>query len=208
MVSAYCHSHGLVIGQIKTDEKSNEITAIPELLDQLFIEGCIVTLDALGLQKKIVSKIVKDKKADYVINLKGNQETLQQEVKGYLEGHQEAGILKAESSQAKEGSRGMQVLRTLDKGHGRVEKRTYWYETNVEWMVDAKREWEKLSGIGMVVREVEYLAEAGRKTSKTAYYVGSVSGSGFCEGSERTLGSRKHALELGRGDGRGSKSNA
>jgi predicted transposase YbfD/YdcC len=93
MVSALCHSHGLVIGQTKTDEKSNEITAIPALLDQLFIEGCIVTIDAMGLQKKIVKKIVIDNKADYVINLKGNQETLQHEVKGYFQELDQTGEL-------------------------------------------------------------------------------------------------------------------
>jgi predicted transposase YbfD/YdcC len=74
----------LVLGQVKTEEKSNEITAIPELLDLLFIKGCIVTIDAMGAQKKIAEKIVKDNKADYVLNLKGNQETLHQEVAEYF----------------------------------------------------------------------------------------------------------------------------
>lgn len=83
MVSALCHSHGLVLGQNKTDEKSNEITAIPELLDQLYLQECIITIDAMGAQKKIVKKVVSEKKADYVISLKGNQGTLQSEVKDY-----------------------------------------------------------------------------------------------------------------------------
>lgn len=100
MVSALCQSHGLVIGQTKTDEKSNEIPAIPALLDQLFIEGCIVTINAMGLQKKIVKKIVNENKADYVINLKGNQETLQQEVKGYFEELKQTGALKNIKKQA------------------------------------------------------------------------------------------------------------
>lgn len=180
MVSALCRSHGLILGQTKTDEKSNEITAIPELLDQLLIEGCIVTIDAMGLQKKIVKKIVKENHADYVINLKGNQETLQQEVKGYFEDLEQTGEIariKQESSLEKGNPLGeqghIQVLSTRDKGHGRIEKRTYFYSTDLEWMVDAKRDWEKLVGIGMVVREVEFLAE-NKKTSEIAYYVSSV----------------------------------
>lgn len=180
MVSALCHSHGLILGQTKTDEKSNEITAIPELLDQLLIEGCIVTIDAMGLQKKIVKKIVKENHADYVINLKGNQETLQQEVKGYFEDLEQTGeiarikqeaSLKNEDPLVEQGH--IQVLGTRDKGHGRIEKRTYFYSTDLEWMVDAKRDWEKLVGIGMVVREVEFLAE-NKKTREIAYYVSSV----------------------------------
>lgn len=181
MVSALCHSQGLIIGQVKTDEKSNEITAIPELLDQLLIEGCIVTMDAMGLQKKIVKKIVTENKADYVINLKGNQETLQQEVKGYFEELEQTGRLekiKREASQTQpkpsEENKGVQVMSTLDKGHGRIEKRTCFYSTDLDWMIDAKRDWEKLTGIGMVIREVEYTSEPGKKTSETAYYVGSV----------------------------------
>jgi|GEM_PF-171483 len=181
MVSALCHSHGLVIGQAKTDEKSNEITAIPELLDQLFIEGCIVTIDAMGAQKKIVKNIVHDNKADYVINLKGNQETLHEEVKGYFEELEQTGELKKLKEQAQQekaeipkDSGMIGVHKTLEKGHGRIEKRTYFYSTDLDWMVDAKRDWEKLTGIGKVIREVEYTAEPTKKTNETAYYIGSV----------------------------------
>ncbi|MEG3069321.1 MAG: ISAs1 family transposase [Syntrophaceticus schinkii] len=180
MVSALCHSHGLVIGQVKTDEKSNEITAIPELLDQLLIEGSIVTIDAIGLQTKIVTKIVNDNKADYVINLKGNQEVFQQEVKEYFTDLEQSGKLEQIKHQAvQEGahvknSAGLQVLSTLEKGHGRIERRTYYYSTDINWMVDAKRDWTKLIGIGMVLREVEYTAEPGKTTNETVFYVGSV----------------------------------
>lgn len=181
VVSALCHSHGLVIGQTKTDEKSNEITAIPALLDQLFIEDCIVTIDAMGLQKKIVKKIVVDNKADYVINLKGNQETLQQEVKGYFQELDQTGELEkikkqAQKEQANTSREGgdIQVHSTLEKGHGRIEKRTYFYSTDLDWMVDAKHDWEKLTGIGMVIREVEYTADPDKKTNEIAHYVSSV----------------------------------
>lgn len=181
MVSALCHSHGLVIGQTKTEEKSNEITAIPELLDQLFIEDCIVTIDAMGAQKKIVKKIVNEKKADYVINLKGNQETLQQEVKGYFEELEQTGELENIKNRMQQKNAGepkdsgkIEIHSTLEKGHGRIEKRTYFYSTELDWMVDAKRDWEKLTGIGMVIREVEYTVEPDKKTNETAYYIGSV----------------------------------
>ena len=180
IVSAFCNSQGLVIGQTTTSQKSNEITAIPELLEELFIEGCIVTIDAMGLQKKIVKKIVTEKKADYVINLKGNQETLQQEVKGYFEDLAQTGELENIKQQAlqqntnhPEEHRNIGVRRTLDDGHGRIEKRTYFYSTDIDWMIDAKRDWEKLTGIGTVIREMEYKA-TNKKTIETAYYVGSV----------------------------------
>lgn len=95
-VSALCHSHGLIVGQTKTKEKSNEITAIPALLEQLMIKGCIVTIDAMGAQKKIAEQFVNQNKADYVINLKGNQGTLHQEVQHYFALAEQAGTLKWE----------------------------------------------------------------------------------------------------------------
>ena len=122
-----------------------------------------------------------DNHADYVINLKGNQETLQEEVKEYFEELEQSGELeeiRQEADQEKDNifkeHERIQVLKTLDKGHGRIEKRTYFYSTDIDWMVDAKRKWVKLTGIGMVLREVEYLSE-NKKTSEVAHYVASVS---------------------------------
>lgn len=169
MVSALCHSHGMIVGQTKTDEKSNEITAIPELLDQLMIKGCIVTIDAMGAQKKIVKKIVEQNEADYVINLKGNQETLQKEVEGYFEELEQSGELAKIQKQTEKESK-IGVHSTLEKGQGRIEKRTYFYSTDLDWMVDAKRDWTKLTGIRRVVREVEYIAEPTKKTIEIAHY--------------------------------------
>lgn len=180
IVSAFCHSHGLIIGQTKTDEKSNEITAIPKLLDQLVIEGCIVTIDAMGLQSKIVEKIVNDNHADYVINLKGNQEILQEEVKEYFEDLKRSGELEKIIQEASDeinnivkGQERIQALKTIDKGHGRIERRTFIYSKDIDWMAESKQKWTKLTGIGMVLREVEYLSE-NRKTSEIAHYVASV----------------------------------
>ena len=83
MVSAWACENGLVLGQVKTDEKSNEITAIPKLLDVLDISGCIVTIDAMGCQKKIAAKII-DKEGDYIFGLKGNQGTLNDDVRKFF----------------------------------------------------------------------------------------------------------------------------
>jgi len=181
IVNAICSSCNLVLGQVKTEEKSNEITAIPELLDLLFIEGTIVTIDAMGAQKKITKKIVEDCKADYVINLKGNQETLHDEVKDYFNNLGKEGTLtidniekSLEGFEKPLGSGALGVYRTVEKGHGRIEKRTYYYSTDTNWMIDAKKEWTALNGIGMVIREVEFLGKENKKTIETANYIGSV----------------------------------
>ena len=84
IVSAYVHEYGLVIGQEKVSEKSNEITAIPELLTNLAIEGSIVSIDAIGTQKEIVKEIV-NKKADYVLAVKANQKSLYDDISLYFE---------------------------------------------------------------------------------------------------------------------------
>jgi predicted transposase YbfD/YdcC len=179
IVNALCCSNNLVIGQVKTEEKSNEITAIPELLDMLFIQNCIVTLDAMGLQKKIVTKIVNDNKADYVISLKGNQETLMNEVENYFNDLEEDKTLEKLSSTVKYNEKPIdlndtkiEVLKTLEKGHGRIEKRSYFYSQDIEWMIDAKKDWTKLTGIGMVLREIERPNK--EKTVEKAYHIASV----------------------------------
>src|SRR6202007_175965 len=93
IVSAFAARQRLVLGQLKVEEKSNEIVAIPELLRMLAIEGAIVTIDAMGCQRDIAQTIV-DKKADYILALKGNQGTLKDDVKLFLE-EQKRGVLKA-----------------------------------------------------------------------------------------------------------------
>ncbi len=113
VVSAWASEQSVVLGQVKCQKKSNEITAIPELLQILELQGCIVTIDALGCQKQIVKQIV-EKEADYVISLKGNQGTLHQQVKDYLDW--------AERIKFKE--IGFDYFETLEKGHGRNRKKT------------------------------------------------------------------------------------
>lgn len=171
IVSAWCSENNLVLGQVKTEDKSNEITAIPELLDLLLIKGAIVTIDAMGCQKDIATKIVKDKKADYVLSLKENHPLLHDEVERYFK--------EAEGSNFT----GIGCYRTLDKGHGRIEERKYYYSTDIKWM-DARKDWTNVAGIGMVIRRCE---KRGRVTEERAYHLGSVT-----TVEEYASGARKH----------------
>ena len=119
LVHAWAAENRVLLGQVATAEKSNEITAIPELLDLLELKGAIVTIDAMGCQRKIVEKIV-EKGADYAIALKGNQEKLHDEVAGYLD----AAIADG----------GARMFETRDEGHGRVEARRLYAVSNVAWL--------------------------------------------------------------------------
>jgi predicted transposase YbfD/YdcC len=161
IVNAYCKANGIIIGQVKTEEKSNEIKAVPELLEMLCIQGCIVTVDALNTQKYIAKKIVKENKADYVFALKGNHKLLFEEVKTYF-----ADALQETNEEAKT----YEVYTTKEAGHGRIEKRIYRYSKVIDWM-DARKDWEKLKGIGMVTRIVE---KDGETRKEEAYYLCSV----------------------------------
>ena len=137
VVSAWVAENQITLGEIKTDEKSNEITAVPQLLDMIDIEGSIVTADAMSCQKDISKKIT-EKSADYVIGLKGNQETLHDDVELYF----------------KDFSQDCEQTATKEKGHGRIEKREYFLETNIGWLTQ-KPDWTNLNGIGMVKSTVE-----------------------------------------------------
>ena len=165
IVSAWCSTNNIVLGQVKTDDKSNEITAIPDLLKLLYIEGCIITIDAMGCQRKIVKEIIK-KKADYVISLKGNQETLHEEVKQYF------ADLEVEKPTIKEGkNERVGYTKTLEKGHGRIESREYFYSTDLDWMKEQIQDWAGLNGIGMVYRRV---TKNDIVTEEIQHYIGSV----------------------------------
>ncbi len=103
--------------------------------------GAIVTIDAMGCQKDIATKIVKEKKADYVLSLKGNHEILKGEVEDYFKDVEKVGFKDDKILQ----------YSTMEKGHGRIEERLYYYSTDIRWM-DAKKDWTKLTGIGMVIQ--------------------------------------------------------
>ncbi len=115
MVSAWATANHLVLGQIKVDDKSNEITAIPKLLQVLEIAGCIVTIDAIGCQLEIAEAII-DLDADYVLAVKENQGHLYQDIQGLFDAAQEVNFQDVPHDYAK----------TTDKGHGRLEIRQCW----------------------------------------------------------------------------------
>lgn len=156
MVSAWAQENGIVLGQVKTSEKSNEITAIPELLDVTEIEGCIITIDAMGCQKKIAEKII-EKKADYVFSLKGNQSNLHDNVELFF---QEAVTDKCD----------VDSYETTDGEHGRIEIRRYYITDDIEWL-QGKEDWKNLNSIGMVERE-RHIGE--KISTETTYYITSI----------------------------------
>jgi predicted transposase YbfD/YdcC len=137
LVSAWATENGVALGHVKTDDKSNEITAIPELLKLLQLKGCLVTIDAMGCQRDIAQAIL-DAGADYLLAVKGNQETLCEDVEQEFK-----------EAQADHFAH-MDCLyhETLDKGHGRIEKRQYWYTQDIEGLGTLER-WPKLAGMVM-----------------------------------------------------------
>ena len=179
IVSAVCKSHSLVIGQVKTEEKSNEITAIPKLLDMIYIKGCIVTIDAMGCQRKIVKKIVNDCKSDYVLNVKGNQEALLNDIVQIFQDKTTQDSINTLNIKYKSlkgirnvlSDKSLSMIMTAEKGHGRIEIRKYYYLTDITLMINAKKEWFGLKGIGMVERETQI---NGKKTKELSYFIGSI----------------------------------
>ena len=134
MVSAFAARARLVLGQVKVAEKSNEIVAIPKLLDMLAIEGAIVTIDAIGCQRDIAEKIL-DKKADYVLALKGNQGTLREDVELFAVEQKANGFKDTKISRHE----------TVDGDHGRIETRTYTVIQDVAWLQE-RHDWPGLQG--------------------------------------------------------------
>lgn len=141
MVSAWACQNRLVLGQEATDEKSNEITAIPKLLALLELKGCIVTIDAMGCQRGIAEQII-DQEGDYVLGLKGNQGTLHEAVEDFFTTAEDNDFSDVEYDYKEE----------LDKDHGRFERRRYWITEDLRTLPDT-RSWKGLRSIGMVERE-------------------------------------------------------
>jgi len=159
MVSAFAARQRLVLGQVKVAEKSNEIVAIPKLLEMMAIEGAIVTIDAMGCQRDIARKII-DKKADYVLALKGNQGSLRDDVDVFVAEQ------KANDFQDTTISR----HQTVDGDHGRIETRTTTVIHDVAWLQD-RHNWPGLKGIVMVEsrREID-----GKIERETRFYITSL----------------------------------
>jgi predicted transposase YbfD/YdcC len=160
MVSAWATTNRLVLGQCKVDEKSNEITAIPELIKVLEIAGCIVTIDAMGCQKQIVKSIV-DKSGEYVIALKKNQGNLYKNVEE---------IFKEAISKGFEGFK-YSDYHTKEDEHGREEIRHYLMLSDIQERIDPGKKWMNLQSVGMV----EYIRKVNGKTKvETRYYISSL----------------------------------
>lgn len=161
VVSAWSAENSLVLGQVKCAEKSNEITAIPELLQMLELAGSIVTIDAMGCQKEIVKQIA-DKEADYVISLKSNQGNLHKDIKDYLDF--------AERIQFNDVKH--DYFQTLEKGHGRIETRRCWVTQEVDWLAQQGAQWKNLRSVVMVesIREVI----GGARSVERRYFISSL----------------------------------
>lgn len=159
IVSAWASDFGITLGQVATEEKSNEITAIPQLLERIDVQDAIVTIDAAGCQKTIAAKIVQGK-GDYVLALKGNQEKLLHDVKflmlGPLQDDDTGGPV----------SRYVEV----EQGHGRLEARTY-YQMTAPSYLHGRSQWKGLKTIGAAVRVYE---EKGIEKRDVRYYISSL----------------------------------
>jgi predicted transposase YbfD/YdcC len=156
-VSVWASEYGLSLGQVACAEKSNEITAIPELLRLVDIQGAIITIDAMGAQKAIAAQIVEGK-ADYVLALKGNQETLHQAVIAHINDQLEGDLGNA------------QEQTTTEKGHGREETRTY-LQLPAPETLPAFTPWKGLKSIGLVT---SCCLRDGKETIEVRYYLSSL----------------------------------
>lgn len=159
MVSAWATGQNIVLGQYKTAEKSNEITAIPILLKMLDIEGSIISIDAMGCQTKI-SSAIKTQNADYVLALKENHPQLYGDVKLYMDDIIQSGKKDLD----------YYFCKTIDADHGRIETRKYWITSNIDWL-QGKEKWSGLTSIGMVerIRETD-----NDYSSEISYYIASI----------------------------------
>lgn len=156
MISAFASEMGLVLGQLKVEGKSNEITAIAPLLEVLDIAGATITLDAMGCQSKIVDKIV-EKKAHYLIGLKGNQGTLNEDVR----------LLFAQKPSAMR----FVAAEAVDKGHGRVERRRCTVTEDIQWLKERHPHWNQLRSL----IEIEGMRDIkGHVCVEKRYYISSL----------------------------------
>jgi predicted transposase YbfD/YdcC len=159
-VCAWSVENHLVLGQQAVDEKSNEITAIPELLELLELKGAIVTIDAMGCQKEIAARIVKGG-GDYVLAVKDNQPKLHAALQEYF--------LRLHETEFADGD--CRRHETRDKAHGRCEERYYYQSPVPEELGELAPEWKELGSVGQVVAITQ---RDGRETSEVRYYIGSL----------------------------------
>ncbi|HFG2226896.1 ISAs1-like element IS1358 family transposase [Vibrio cholerae] len=157
MANAFATANGMSIGQLKVDSKSNEITAIPKLLDLLDVKGCLITIDAMGCQKKIAQKI-RDKEADYLLAVKGNQGMLEQAFDDYF---------RMDMLQDFDGS----SYSTQEKSHGRIETRVALVNRDLSVLGDIEHEWPGLKSMGLVASIRQESAVATEQDVSIRYYI-------------------------------------
>lgn len=164
MVNAWASANRLVLGQVRVDDKSNEITAIPKLLSILKVTGCIVTIDAMGCQKEI-TRAITDQKADYVLALKGNQRQLYKDVVEMFEYGAQTGFRGIESD----------WFETVEKSHGRLERRVCRTISSPDFIsyVNDTKSWTNLRSVAMVESE---RVIGGKASSERRYYISSLGG--------------------------------
>jgi len=153
VVSAFVAEHCITLGEVKTSEKSNEITAVPKLLKLINVRDAIITADAMSCQKDIV-EIVAKQGGDYVVGLKGNQKTTYEQAKKYIEPQLD----------------NLKHFITKDDGHGRVEKREYYLFKELNWL-QGKEKWSNLQAIGIVRNTVE---RDGTTSKEVRYFITSL----------------------------------
>jgi predicted transposase YbfD/YdcC len=156
MVSAWATANHISLGQVVVDQKSNEITAIPKLLELLDVSGCLVTIDAMGCQAEIAGKIIEGK-ADYVLAAKGNQPTLYEGIVGFFLDQMEDDFARVKVSRHE----------TKEHGHGRVEHRTYYVCDVPEDLPDRAR-WKGLKRIGVAISDT---VRGGKSCADVRYYI-------------------------------------
>jgi predicted transposase YbfD/YdcC len=154
IVSAWASRNNLTLGQVRTSEKSNEITAIPELLKSLMIENCIVSIDAMGCQKEIAQQI-REEKAEYILAVKENHPILYEDIKSCFS------MLKSD-----------EFVAPIEVGHGRIETRKYYLISNLKYISQAK-DWKDLKSILMVESERIH-KKTGEVQSQTRYFISSL----------------------------------
>jgi predicted transposase YbfD/YdcC len=169
IVSAWASEEGIALGQVATEEKSNEITAIPELLKQIELTDSLITIDAMGCQKEIARDIV-DGGGDFVISVKDNQPTLKETIEMYFEKHLELDLQELK----------YRFHETSESAHGRIDERSY-YLTRIPSDFALKKEWPWIKAIGYSLRVTQHAD--GSETDETRYYILSryLSGKRFSE---------------------------
>jgi predicted transposase YbfD/YdcC len=158
VVTAFATEMQLVLGQIATEEKSNEITAIPQLLELFCAKDKVITIDAMGTQTAIADTII-EKEADYILSLKGNQPTLFEDVKLYLD-------CEVVAKDKKDLIPHNIYAKTVEKAHGRIESRECFICSDIEWLKGAEN-WTGISGIGVIISKRE---ETGKERTENREY--------------------------------------